>query len=1577
MKHFLTLLCSLLALTIPSAFAQTGGGKISLSPESATISVGGKVTLKATYTGKKTLDWQSYNTECLSIQTSGDGLSCTVTGLAEGAGTIYVQEKGANSWESSAAYAYITVEGKALTDADLPFVATTISGGKLAADTHWYILTLRGKYLYVDEEGQLRCEVGEPIYDGKTPMTHYLWAFVGNLQNGFQIYNYDTDATKLVGVEELTELVDPDDKTYLNGAYARMYPKGQLDVAYSTFRASTNADGLTFTLRDEKYAGLNDFNSSGIVRLWDSASNLKDGGACFRFSEADPIAYGAEAATDAIHETSVTLNKYSLDMSTGEQFTLVATVAPANATYAKRLTWTSTNPAVASVGTDGTVSAKSAGTTTITVTTFYGLTASCNVKVTLNTSTQGLMINEIQAANVDQYLDPSYNYGGWVELYNGSSSAISLKGLFLTDTTDDLTQWPLASLDYNYSHYTRYYTYAPHEQTTTNVPARGYCLIWFDHNDWRYPMMCPFKLDCDGGALYVTDGNAVIAQAEYPASISRASYARTTDGGSTWGWTSAPTPKASNAGTTYATQRLEAPVIEASTSIFRSGSVSARVTYPAGATLRYTTDGSTPSATNGQTSTNGSFTFRNSTVLRVCAVKQGMLTSPVVTRSFLNSDADQEYIPTMSLVTEEGNLYDDEYGIMTMGSNGRPGLGQSNKCNWNQDWDRPANIELIGTDGSELFNQETNVAICGGWSRAHEPHSFKVKGKKQYEHINYLPYAFFPNKPYIKNKTLQMRNGGNDNSARFKDAGLQSVVLESGVNVDGQSYEPVHLYRNGEYIGIINMREPNNRDYVYANFGYDDNEVDQFEMDCDSAYVQSSGDREAFERWYELAQRSADPQAYEELKQICDVEEFINYMAVQCFLALADYGYNNVKGYRPRVEHGKFRMVLYDLDSASSSGTAFGLASPVKTRSWNNQYEGTNGQKGTSVSGHIEFQEIFGNLMYNCDEFRKQFVDQFAILCGSVFEPENAAAIIDRTLAKVKDAADQESWRYASALSPASTANELKSSFFTANRIASALATMAGSQGYAAACKGSKQTLLLTQNEANGRLLLNDLTIPTGKFNGRFFSPAVLRAEAPAGYKFVGWKDMGSAAGTTEGTEKTLVSNGAKWYYYDKGSLDGENWTAKNYSDYDWSEGAAPLGYSNNVDIKTQTAKGVLTTYFRHNANLTTEITAAQLNYRVDDGFAVYVNGKEAGRYNLAAGAKFDQTASSYAGNYFDGTLDLDPTLFQQGTNTIAVEVHNSSAGSSDIVWDCSLTITEKASTTNPEPDPEVEYVSTEAEYELPATGNFKLQAVYAPLTTAEVATTDHHAVKINEVSAANSVYVNDYFKKDDWVELYNTTSQPIDLTGYYLSDDINNPTKYQIPASQIKDANVIPAHGHRIVWCSKRERTGKEIHASFKLGNTDGCAVTLTAPDQSWTDVLAYPAMNGDETCGVFPDGSTQAYMMQMPTISKSNTLTMYADAYDKKELLNRGTTGIEKVISHSNELGINLLGQQLVVTNEYFLPTTVEVFTLDGRCVLTQALDMSEGRSSVSVADLPAGTYVARATDADEVSVSTKFSK
>lgn len=1159
------------------------------------------------------------------------------------------------------------------------------------------------------------------------------------------------------------------------------------------------------------------------------------------------------------------------------------------------------------------------------------------LSVPVVSSAQTVVINELQAANLDMYVDPSFNYGSWMELYNPTDKPVSLNGWYVSDDPTNLKKYPLG-------------------KKRGAVKPGGYMVLWFDNHSSYAPMQIDTKLDVEGGAIYLSNlQGKLVASVTYPETYSRTSYARMTDGTGGWGITAQPTPGRSNAGSPFAVKRLQAPSVNRDGGLYKS-SLTVKVTIPTGTTLRYTTDGSTPTEKNGMVSTSGQFRMTSTKVFRFRLFQDGYLPSPVVTRSYIFTD--QEFdLPVISVVTDPVNLYDDSLGILVKGVNGRPGNGQDTPCNWNMDWERPVNVEYFTTGGQMVVNQEAHMERCGGWSRAWAPSSFKIKANKIYEGQNFIPYQVFPQKAYLKHKTWQVRNGGNDNNSRIKDAALQTIVHTSGLDVDGQECQPVVHFINGEYKGVLNIREPNNKHFVEANYALDEDEIDQFEMSPDSGYIQKCGTDESILQWYSLSMRAADAATYEKICSLVDIDEYINYMAVELYLGSDDWPQNNVKGFKPRYEGGKFRFVLFDLDhSFNLSSNAF------ETFAGKSNYSFAHAS-GSSVGmqGGIKLVSIFLNMLKN-DTFRKQFIDTYSLVAGSVFVPERCNVIIDSMARNTEKALGLEG------KSPWWTADDLKS------RLSGRQQMMTGALKNYAPMKLSStsgQRVKFSANLPQAHLLMNGLPVPTDKFDGTLFAPVTLEARAPAGYRFVGWVNHSAS-------QKWLFGKNATWHYYDQGSMDGKDWKTTLMSH--WPAGKAPLGYytgdTNNsrgynttLDYGPDASNKRPTYYF--SKEFTIDYTPSSndvytFDFRADDGLVVYVNGQEAGRYLMNEGQVYYNTyASTYAaGNPDQGSMTLPARLFKKGKNVIAVEVHNNNGTSTDIFFDALLGVSQVSDERN--------LLSTEEEVTLPAGEDLSLTAIYEPLSDGPLPAGQWAPpVRVNEVSADNSIYVNPtYFKRNDWIELYNATRQPVDVAGMYLTDEAADPYKFQIPTDG-SIPTIIGPHGFWIVWADKLEAI-QQCHASFKL-DKDGGYVMLTAADRAWSDTLSYPAHMGTESVGLYPDGGTDVYLMNSPTIAASNQISSYAEYVIEPDI--PSSIGLPEEKSGENMVSLAYADGYLEMMSRQPLCAHIALYTVGGQCLMQKRVELQPSPSFCPVGQLPTGIYVVRLQDSQGCTYYLKF--
>ncbi len=1258
---------------------------------------------------------------------------------------------------------------------------------------------------------------------------------------------------------------------------------------------------------------------------------------------------------------------------------------------------------------------------------------SCFQLANAQSNAAALLVNEIMSRNIDMMLDPSYNYGGWIELYNPTNSAINLNGMYISYDKNDLKKVAIPS-------------------GNGSVPAKGFKTLWFDHYEqannggWGGntgstlgSKQIDFKIDPDGDTLYISDrnGNVLITQI-CPKAIARTSYARITDGGDEWGYTYTPTEGKSNVGSIYADEQIDMPRVDRKGTVY-SNPFDIHVDIPEGATLRYTTDGSTPDLDNGSTSEDGVFNIgdQQNYVYRFRLYKDGYLPSEVATHTYIYNTSNY-YLPIVSVTTNPKNLYDDMMGCYVDGKNGTSDSGgykfvhgSDGTSNKNRSWDRPVNFEYIVPDSASeycvVLNQEVDFEVSGGWSRHFPPApSFKLIANKIYGEDNFLPYPIFSQKPYIKNKAVLVRNGGNDCDCRMVDAAIDEIILSSGFYLDCQAYQPAHVFINGKYQFMFNVRELNNKNFGYSNYGIDKDEMDQFEYGG-GGYTQKAGDDAAFVKWTtlcnDLSSKPTDADIWRQICELCDIDEICNYFATELYVGSEDWitNNNNTKGFRDRND-GKFHFVFFDVDEAFNRTDLFSRFNANKA----NQGGGGGGWGGWGGWGggggwfdNKSLTDLLSNLLTH-QGFRKQFIDTYCIIHGSVFDSTRSSDIIN-SMAAYSEAAlaldGKNPWTSQGKHNLAGndiSGRTLLTKITDKNKRAERIRLM---KNFFSLPDGYDVTIKSNLDKAV--LMLNNVKIPTGKLEGTVFAPAVITTSAPAGYAFKGWKVEGESATTTT----QVIKDNDTWQYYDKGSLDGKTWQSPSYSTTGWGSGAAPLGYNNQNSVTTTLDWGTdsnnkrPTYYLRRQFNLSATPTDKQtysLTYTVDDGCIIYVNGTEVHRNFMPEGnVTYSQFSTNSEGQQVTGTTTIDPTLLHKGINVIAVEVHNNNASATDIYWSANLTCSESANGTglvnSDSPELNLESVASTsghtniiAYYEASADDDIianREEVAYAP-------------IRINEVSAGNTIYINEQYKKNDWIELYNSTDATINVAGLYVSDNPEKPHKYQIPAGNPEVQTIIKPGGKLIIWADKLEsenlvftytplnvvREGiyfSNNHSGFKLSNDEDKEqeVIITSSEEFiannqayfdqhpalkyFADHIVYKAHKGDQTVGRFPDGGNSLYVMNRPTIGQNNLLHTYDEfiGMDDGVIVDNPELAINTPVAESKDITVKFAEGNLVLQAATEGTAQLYIYSSTGQLLKSQTVNFTTGTTTVDLNNLPTGIYMATVKESNTKAASCKF--
>ena len=144
--------------------------------------------------------------------------------------------------------------------------------------------------------------------------------------------------------------------------------------------------------------------------------------------------------------------------------------------------------------------------------------------------------------------------------------------------------------------------------------------------------------------------------------------------------------------------------------------------------------------------------------------------------------------------------------------------------------------------------------------------------------------------------------------------------------------------------------------------------------------------------------------------------------------------------------------------------------------------------------------------------------------------------------------------------------------------------------------------------------------------------------------------------------------------------------------------------------------------------------------------------------------------------------------------------------------------------------------------------------------------------VVVNEFLASNHAYgKDDCGAYADWIELYNRSSRAIDVAGYYVTDDLTKPTKWQVPTGH-SAVTTIPSHGFLLIWCDNQACTEGLLHTTFGL-SAGGEQIGLFDATGEPLDELTFGPQTADVSYGRNPDGGATWKLFTVPTPGASNT--------------------------------------------------------------------------------------------------------
>lgn len=697
-----------------------------------------------------------------------------------------------------------------------------------------------------------------------------------------------------------------------------------------------------------------------------------------------------------------------------------------------------------------------------------------------------IQINEVMPCNLSTIMNTdNYNFSGYIEFAN-------------TEVTDaNLKDCTLIHYKKGSNGYTEKWRWNIKEDILLN--AGSYTLLWADESKERSHI--PYKLDADGGYLLLKKGPFLIDSLAYDKQTPHLSFGRY---GVTTGYME-PTPKSVNTPAFAKSSRCQAPVFSEKGGL-REGTFALSLGCATiGATIYYTTDGSEPTPNSKVYSS--PIEINKNTNIRAKAYMNGILPSTIVTNSYIYGGYDHDYcggitLPVVSITVDDRYFNDQMIGMCVTGSNGVSGDKDCTwmKANYNRDWKRPVNFEYF-VNGNQVLSQEVEAAVEGGCSRGESRKSISLKASKK-SGENSLNYHFFQSKPTLTHQTLHLRNGGTGYSkVKFRDGLMQSFATT--MNIDYQAYQPVAYYINGKYTGLMALMERTNVDYLKANYGIDEDEVDLITVSDQKGVGVSKGTITAYN---ELVQylTTKDDQTQEFYDWACkhmDMDEYIDYQVFQQFMVNTDWPGNNTKIWREQKEGSRFRWILFDTD--------FGLGLPgyeYLGNSTKNMIRWCRGEGSLQWANNKSWMTaIFLNLSNN-PLFAKKFTTKYLIHLSTTFSRERINEVFDNVTKMVES-------EYCADVKKSAKEDAQPMRQFALDRASNILSHLASYSK-----SGNAVNFELKSNVNSARFTINGETVNGFKGNYLTNFETCLKAYPPVGYRFDHWEIEGNflANGKTE-----------------------------------------------------------------------------------------------------------------------------------------------------------------------------------------------------------------------------------------------------------------------------------------------------------------------------------------------------------------------------------------------------------------------------------------------------------------------------
>ena len=578
----------------------------------------------------------------------------------------------------------------------------------------------------------------------------------------------------------------------------------------------------------------------------------------------------------------------------------------------------------------------------------------------------GLFITEVMTGNKTLIGPNVRNPYDYIEIYNMSGQAVNLKGYGLSDNIKKPRKWQFPDVTIENNSYL--VIYCDNTQETKNG-------VYYFTN---------YNLAKSGETVCLSDpsGN-ILDKMVVPQLFDDTSYGRTLGQAGLFYYTAATPGETNGIGFTgYA----DAPAINTPGGLYErplEGEGAVTISVPLNSTVRYTLDGTDPTAESPIY--NEPIEIRKNTVLRARSFREGVEASMVVSQTYLIST--YHTMPVVCITTDPDHLWNEENGMFAYGPNvdiNEPTpwfkYATYGQKNWFGGW-----VEYYDENGTQQFSQGMTFRVMGQYSLDMPHKSLYIKADGQYG-VDSFDYALFEERDYTSYASFVLRNGGQDGKfTRVLDGMMARIVDQSGSPVANQAWKPVIVYINGEYWGHYNMRERAGAAMVAQHEGWlNPDDIDLLESSGTSSSQIVQGSNKDYKKIYERVRDgdlNADPKLLADVEANFDIDNMFDYYIFESFFGNTDPG--NIRYYRnTKSGDGKWRYLLYDLDWGLFNSTYKEKGKEYATGAVT-YYMNKNGAGAQKIKANVFLRKLV-----EVPQYREKFLTRYAELFNSVLTSE-------------------------------------------------------------------------------------------------------------------------------------------------------------------------------------------------------------------------------------------------------------------------------------------------------------------------------------------------------------------------------------------------------------------------------------------------------------------------------------------------------------------------------------------------------------------------------------------------------------